>query len=88
MTPHEGMVVAVATDEYEIHVAEDGSCAWTVYPWWLCALDEARFFHMMAIIFGMGFDDPWCGSIEVADDNLGLTGSLAWDEWQAVPLPE
>ncbi|MHB1165986.1 MAG: hypothetical protein ACYC3K_12260 [Candidatus Nanopelagicales bacterium] len=87
MTPYDGTVVAVATSDYEVHLAKDGSCAWTVYPWSL-GDNEERFDQMTGTIVAMGF--KWCtesGYIDADSGQPGLTGGLEWDRWDVADLP-
>lgn len=73
-----GMVVAVSTDDYEIHLADDGTGALIVYPDALCDHPE-RYAALFACLEGMGFGTVHeLGTVDVDRSEEGLTGRLDW----------
>lgn len=70
--------VAIATEAFEVHLADDGSSALAVYP--LEAATGAERKRLVSILEGMGF--PFIGESgwrEVGPSECGLTGDLDWD---------
>jgi hypothetical protein len=78
MNASNGRTVAIATEAFEVHLADDGSSALAVYP--LDVAAEPEFKKLIEILTAMGFSAIHeYGWREVKNSESGLTGDLEWD---------
>lgn len=78
MNAAEGTTLAIATDRYEVHMADDGTSAVAYFRF----EDMGTVVHddMMRLLESMGFNtSDACGWIDVVGVQDGLTGALEWE---------